>query len=54
MVRPITGQLDIRPITIVRPIMEQLDYSFTTIRPIIEQLDLSPINIAYNFYAALY
>ena len=34
--------------------MEQLDRGPTTIRPIIEQLDLSPINVAYNFYAALY
>jgi len=36
-VRPITGQLDIRPIAIVRPIAEQLDYSpIITVRPITE------------------
>ena len=38
----------------VRPITKQLDYGPTTVRPIIEQLDLSPMNIIYNFCAALY
>ena len=47
------GQLYTGPITTVHPIIEQLDRG-PTIRPIIEQLDLSPINVAYNFYAALY
>jgi len=37
----------------VRPIAEQLDYSPTTVY-LTEQLDLSPINVAYNFYAALH
>jgi len=40
MVRPIAKQLDRSPITIVRHITEQLD--------------LSSIDVAYNFYAALY
>jgi hypothetical protein len=35
--------------------MEQLDRGpITTVYYIIEQLDISPINIACNFYAALY
>ena len=52
-VHPITGQSHTGPITTVHPIAEQLDHN-PTIRPITEQLDLSPINILYNFCAALY
>jgi len=41
--------------TIVRPIAEQLDCSpITTVRHITEQLDLGSMDVAYNFYAALY
>ena len=54
MVRPIIGQLNTGPIAIVRPIAEQLDRGPITTVPITEQLDLKPIDIAYNFYAALH
>ena len=53
IVHPITGQSHTGPITIVYPIVEQLDCG-PTIYSIIEQLDLGPINIFYNFCAALY
>ena len=34
---------------------KQLNYSpITTVRPITEQLDFSFIDIAYNFYVVLY
>ena len=55
MARPVTGQLDIGPITTVCPIAEQLDYGpITTVHYITEQLDFNSINIFYNFYTALY
>ena len=53
--RPVTGQLDIGPITTVCPIAEQLDYGpITTVHYITEQLDFSFIDIPCNFYTALY
>ena len=49
------GQLDIGPITTVRPIMEQLDYGpITTVYYITEQLDFGSINIICNFCTALH
>ena len=55
MAQPVTGQLNIGPITTVHPIAEQPDHSpITTVRHITEQLDLSSIDIPYNSYTALY
>ena len=53
IVHPIIGQSHTGPITIVYPIVEQLDCS-PTVYPIIKQLDLSPINVICNFCTTLH
>ena len=55
MAWPVTGQLDIGPITTVHPIAEQPDCGpITIVRHITEQLDFGSMDISYNSYTALY
>ena len=55
MARPVTGQLDIGLIIMVRFIAEQPDRGpITMVCYITEQLDFGSMDIPYNFCAALY